>query len=137
MRAPLSSLLLAAACLAEAGCASKPPEATAAGSTDLACATDASNSLHLTSQSSQPVERDAANKSESASASLGGSAVVTNSAAAGGGVNGATAPTSRPGSDNEIIARRLKMAAEQETNPSLHAKLWKEYTDYLQGASAK
>ena len=125
MRAPLSLLLLAAACLAAAGCASQPPEGTAAASTDPA----------------------------GASTSLGGSAVVTSSAAAGGGAtrglhktgistasgggNGATAPTYRPGSDNEIVARRLKKAAEQETNPSLRAKLWKEYTDYLQGASAK
>jgi hypothetical protein len=42
-----------------------------------------------------------------------------------------------PGSDNEIVARRLKKAAEQETNPDLRAKLWKEYTEYRQGASAK
>jgi len=104
---------------------------------------------------------NAGNKSDGTSASVGDSGAamtatsnsVGNSAAAGAGVtralrktsisassgggNGATAPTYRPGSDNEIVARRLKKAAEQETNPSLRAKLWKEYTDYLQGASAK
>ena len=157
MRAPLSSLLLAAACLAGVGCASKPPEGTAVASLDQAFANDASNSLHLTSQSSsQPVD----NKSDGGSVGDSGAAVATspsnsmsNSAAVGGGVtrslrktsmsassgggNGATAPTYRPGSDNEIVARRLKKAAEQERNPSLRAKLWKEYTDYLQGASAK
>jgi hypothetical protein len=78
---------------------------------------------------------------------------VSNSAAAGGGVtrslrktslsgssgggNGATAPKYVPGSDNGIVARRLKKAAEQETNPSLRAKLWKEYTEYVLGTSAK
>jgi hypothetical protein len=211
MRAPLSSLLLAAACLAGVGCASQQPEAAAVASTEAACANDASNSLHLTSQLSQPVEREAAiesivtqqtsdwrlaqvnrfmyqslrsldaelrreqrvvacerapfgsgavlsaqadNKSGGTSGAVADSGVVvSSSAAAGGGVtrslrktsmsgssgggNGATAPKYVPGSDNEIVARRLKKAAEQETNPDLRAKLWKEYTEYRQGASAK
>jgi hypothetical protein len=55
----------------------------------------------------------------------------------GGSGNGATAPKVVPGSDNDIVARRLRKAAEQETNPTLRAKLWKEYTDYRQGTSAK
>lgn len=54
-----------------------------------------------------------------------------------GGGNGATGPKVVPGSDNDIVARRLRKAAEQETNPALRAKLWKEYTDYRQGTSAK
>jgi hypothetical protein len=54
-----------------------------------------------------------------------------------GGGNGATAPRIVPGSDNDVVARRLRKAAEQETNPSLRAKLWKEYTDYRQGSSVK
>lgn len=211
MRASLSSLLLAAACVAGVGCASKPAQEAAVASTDTVCTNDTSNSLHLTSQSSQPIEqRDAAtesilaqqtsdgrlaqinrsmywslrtldaelrreqridaceqapfgntamlraqvdNKSDGASVTVGDSGVVSSSAAAGGGVtralrktsmsgssgggNGATAPKYVPGSDNQIVARRLKKAAEQETNPSLRAKLWKEYTDYVQGASAK
>ena len=57
------------------------------------------------------------------------------SAAGGSGGNGAIAPKIVPGSDNDVVARRLRKAAEQETNPSLRAKLWKEYTDYRQGAS--
>jgi hypothetical protein len=209
----LTSLLLAAACLAGVGCASKAPQEAAVASTDAACANDPSNSLHLTSQSSsQPVQRDAAiesiltqqtsdwrlaqinrslyqslrsldaelrreeriaacerapfgntamlsaqadNKSDGAAGSVSDSSmVVSSSAAAGGGVtralrktsmssgtsgggNGMTAPKYMPGSDNQIVAQRLKRAAEQETNPSLRAKLWKEYTDYVQGASAK
>jgi hypothetical protein len=55
----------------------------------------------------------------------------------GGGGNGATAPKITAGSDNDIVARRLRKAAEQETNPTLRAKLWKEYTDYRQGMVAK
>jgi len=57
--------------------------------------------------------------------------------ATGGGGNGATAPKITVGSDNDIVARRLRKAAEQETNPTLRAKLWKEYTDYRQGMAAK
>jgi hypothetical protein len=54
----------------------------------------------------------------------------------GGGGNGATAPKVAPGNGNDIVARRLRKAAEQEANPALRAKLWKEYTDYRQGTSA-
>ncbi len=61
----------------------------------------------------------------------------TSLSANGGGGNGATAPKVVPGSDNDIVARRLRRAAEQETDPSLRAKLWKEYTEYRQGTSAK
>ena len=61
----------------------------------------------------------------------------TSLSATGGGGNGATAPKITAGSDNDIVARRLRKAAEQETNPTLRAKLWKEYTDYRQGMATK
>jgi hypothetical protein len=57
--------------------------------------------------------------------------------ATGGGGNGATAPKLNPASDNDIVAGRLRKAAEQETNPTLRAKLWKEYAEYRQGLAAK
>jgi len=59
------------------------------------------------------------------------------SLSANGGGNGATAPKVAPGNDNDVVARRLRKAAEQEANPALRAKLWKEYTDYRQGTSSK
>lgn len=59
------------------------------------------------------------------------------SSSSGRAGNGATAPKVVPGNDNDIVARRLRKAAEQETDPALRAKLWKEYTDYRQGTSAK
>ena len=55
----------------------------------------------------------------------------------GAGGNGATAQKISAGSDNDIVARRLRKAAEQETDPALRAKLWKEYTDFRQGMSAR
>src|ERR1700722_9888723 len=61
----------------------------------------------------------------------------TSLSASGGGGNGATAQKATPGSDNDIVARRLRKAAEQETNPTLRAKLWKEYADYPQGMAPK
>jgi hypothetical protein len=61
----------------------------------------------------------------------------TSLSATGGGGNGATAQKVTAGSDNEVVARRLRKAAEQETNPALRAKLWKEYADYRQAMSVK
>lgn len=47
----------------------------------------------------------------------------------GGG--GASASNAIPsGVDDDIIARRLRKAAEAETDPELKEKLWKEYKDY-------
>jgi hypothetical protein len=57
--------------------------------------------------------------------------------ASGAGGNGAVAQKISVGSDNEIVARRLRKAAEQETDPALRAKLWKEYTDFRQGMSTR
>ena len=57
--------------------------------------------------------------------------------ASGAGGNGAVAQKISAGSDNDIVARRLRKAAEQETDPALRAKLWKEYTDFRQGMSAR
>jgi hypothetical protein len=34
------------------------------------------------------------------------------------------------GDDDDIVARRLRKAAGQETDPQLRARLWKEYEDY-------
>jgi hypothetical protein len=55
----------------------------------------------------------------------------------GGSGNGAVAQKVSAGSDNDIVARRLRKAAEQETDPTLKAKLWKEYAQYQQGNGGK
>jgi hypothetical protein len=46
----------------------------------------------------------------------------------GGGSAGTKAIPS--GDDDDIIARRLRKAAEAETDPELKEKLWQEYRDY-------
>jgi hypothetical protein len=37
--------------------------------------------------------------------------------------------------DEDIVARQLREAAENETDPVLREKLWKEYEAYLDGRS--
>ena len=44
--------------------------------------------------------------------------------------NGALANEIPDGNDDDIVARRLRKAAEQETDPELKDKLWKEYVEY-------
>jgi len=51
--------------------------------------------------------------------------------------NGATAREIPDGSDDDIVARRLRKAAEQETDPELKEKLWQEYIEYKKNAPGK
>jgi hypothetical protein len=45
---------------------------------------------------------------------------------------------SRPsGEDDDIVARRLRRAAEPETDPERKEKLWKEYTEYKRNVQGK
>ena len=48
--------------------------------------------------------------------------------------SGAAAQKIPDGSDDDIVARRLRKAAEQETDPELKEKLWKEYIEYKKNA---
>ena len=57
-----------------------------------------------------------------------------NSGAASG--SGAGAQNIPDGSDDDIVARRLRKAAEQETDPELKEKLWKEYIEYKKNAGS-
>jgi hypothetical protein len=49
--------------------------------------------------------------------------------------SGAGATQIPDGSDDDIVARRLRKAAEAETDPELKEKLWKEYVEYKKNAS--
>jgi len=59
------------------------------------------------------------------------------SGAAGGGRTQSGArgqPADIPdGSDDDLVARQMREAAEKETNPELKKKLWEEYRKYKQG----
>ena len=49
--------------------------------------------------------------------------------------NGAVANERPDGNDDDVVARRLRKAAEQEADPELKDKLWKEYVEYKKNAS--
>lgn len=51
----------------------------------------------------------------------------------GGGTSGKPIPS---GVDDDIVARRLRRAAENETDPELKEKLWNEYRDYKENTQA-
>lgn len=80
-------------------------------------------------------------KSDKASAGKPGdgkkSGDAGNSSGSAGPVTGGTGATAKglpDGSDDDIVARRLRRAAEQETDPELKEKLWKEYIEYKKNA---
>jgi len=53
------------------------------------------------------------------------------------GGNGAVAKEVPDGNDDDVVARRLRKAAEQETDPELKDKLWKEYVEYKKNTQGK
>jgi hypothetical protein len=59
-------------------------------------------------------------------------------AGAGGppGGGGRAAKPIPSGQDDDIVARRLRRAAENETDPELKEKLWNEYRDYKENTKA-
>jgi hypothetical protein len=59
------------------------------------------------------------------------------SAAGSSAGNGAVANEIPDGNDDDVIARRLRKAAEQETDPELKEKLWKEYVEYKKNTQGK
>jgi hypothetical protein len=50
------------------------------------------------------------------------------------GSSGSGASEIPDGSDDDVVARRLRKAAEAETDPELKEKLWKEYVEYKKNA---
>lgn len=58
-------------------------------------------------------------------------AAAANGASSGSGTTAREIPD---GSDDDIVAKRLRKAAEQETDPELKDRLWKEYVEYKKNA---
>jgi hypothetical protein len=67
--------------------------------------------------------------------SAGGAGGASGNADASG--NGAASREIPNGNDDDVIARRLRKAAEQETDPELKDKLWKEYVEYKKNTQGK
>jgi hypothetical protein len=51
--------------------------------------------------------------------------------------NGATRTAIPDGNDDDIVARRIRRAAELETDPELKDKLWKEYVEYRKNTQVR
>jgi len=49
------------------------------------------------------------------------------------GTSAAVPPDVGDGSDDDVVARQIRKAAESETDPELRKKLWEEYRKYKQG----
>ena len=72
-------------------------------------------------------------------AEYGTAAEATYGEGAGPGSTRSTRKSSAPagtpdGSDDDVVARQLREAAEKETDPELKKKLWEEYRKYKEGA---
>ncbi len=61
-------------------------------------------------------------------------AAGTNGSASG---NGAPATVIPDGNDDDIVARRIRKAAELETDPELKDKLWQEYVEYKKNTQVR
>jgi hypothetical protein len=84
---------------------------------------DAGESGSVTGSGEQPASRGVGDRPPSGSA--GGSGTQT-------GASGQAADIP-DGSDDDLVARQMREAAEKETNPELKKKLWEEYRKYKQG----
>jgi hypothetical protein len=101
--------------------------ATAAGSGDVESAGGAAGAREARAGD---LKSDAAAR-EAATAKQGGESKGDTNVGGGSGAPNRGIPS---GEDDDIVARRLRRAAEQETDPELKEKLWKEYVDYKRGA---
>lgn len=81
-------------------------------------------------------ERGAREGASSAAAAGGGADRSADRGVVGAG-SGAPDRSIPSGDDDDIIARRLRRAAEQETDPELKEKLWNEYIEYKRNAQGK
>jgi hypothetical protein len=64
-----------------------------------------------------------------------GDASGENNGVKGASGSGSGSQKVRSGSDDDIVAKRLRKAAEEETDPELKERLWKEYNDYKKATS--
>jgi hypothetical protein len=124
--------------------AATPNENSSAGSDGGAGDGDRDDSLGVESESDTENESDPRDSRGMAgdvkqSEDAGGqSENGRNDAGSGAGTpgNDSDVPTDIPdGSDDDIVARQLREAAENETDPELKAKLWQEYRRYKRGTT--
>jgi len=125
-----SSLILIAAVLFVAGCVSERPQAgrevAPVSAAEAGSGGPGGGSRAVAVQAQAGLPKRAA----------GERALALDARASAGG-NGATAHEVADGSDDNVVARRLRKAAEQETDPQLKDKLWQEYLSYKNNAQGQ
>jgi hypothetical protein len=62
-----------------------------------------------------------------------GARITGTEAGAAGGTTAAVPPDVGDGSDDDVVARQIRKAAENEADPDLRKKLWEEYRKYKEG----
>jgi hypothetical protein len=82
----------------------------------------------------QGEHRGGASRSEDSHDDLKSDRAAGNRSAA---CNGTVAADIPDGNDDDVVARRLRKAAEQETDPELKDKLWKEYVEYKKNTQTR
>jgi hypothetical protein len=90
----------------------------------------------------QVAEPEVAATSSNGSASGSGNVPEEPDATAGEEISGQSPAGAVPadipdGHDDDVVARQLREAAENETDPVLRKKLWQEYRDYKNGAVSR
>jgi hypothetical protein len=103
---------------------------TASDSASGSGSTDGDDQGHRRSRSGSAGEQ----RSDRGAGGLKSDKATGNASAAG---NGAVAQEIPDGNDDDVVARRLRKAAEQETDPELKDKLWKEYVEYKKNTQGK
>jgi len=79
-------------------------------------------------------------QSESATTATASTSSTSGDSSAAGSTGSGSGAGNRgvgQGSDDDIVARRLRRAAEQETDPELKEKLWKEYYEYKRNGQGR
>lgn len=110
--------------------ANAPADVSAAGATAGASASSTSAGLHGGgAQRARRESRDARAGDLKSDRSAGSDGNV--------GGNGAAAAVIPDGNDDDIVARRIRKAAELETDPELKDKLWKEYVAYKKNSQVR
>lgn len=118
-------------------------QATVSATTTAAAAADASPAEATSGSSASPAPvgshggaQSARRESRDAHAGdLKSDKSASSNGSAGG--NGATATLIPDGNDDDIVARRIRKAAELETDPELKDKLWKEYVEYKKNSQVR
>lgn len=111
-------------------------EAASTAQTEGTDSSDAENGETGSAGTENPVVDGSGEKKGETAARPGDLKSEKDRAASGGTStgNGSSVGNIPDGSDDDIVARRLRKAAEQETDPELKEKLWKEYIEYKKNA---